>query len=67
MKTRRIILLILIIILCAIIFCLSNQPADESDNTSGGFIKFILEINPFTANLEEVERKKQSCMIGWLL
>lgn len=56
MKIKRIILLILIITLCAIIFCFSNQPADESDNTSGGFIKFILEINPFTANLEEAEK-----------
>lgn len=56
MKIKRIILLILIIVLCITIFCFSNQPADESSNTSGGFIKFILEINPFTKNLEEAEK-----------
>ena len=56
MKTKRTILLILILILCAIIFFFSNQPADKSSNTSGGFIKFILEINPFTAKLEEIEK-----------
>ena len=56
MKTKRTILLILIIILCATIFCFSNQPAEESSNTSGGFIKFILEINPFTKNLEEAKK-----------
>lgn len=56
MKTKRTILLILIITLCTIIFCFSNQPADESSNTSGGFIKFIIEINPFTANLEETKK-----------
>jgi len=56
MKTKQTILLILILIICAIIFFFSNQPADESSNTSSGFIKFILEINPFTANLEEVDK-----------
>lgn len=56
MKTKQTILLILIITLCAIIFCFSNQPADESSNTSGGFIKFLIEINPFTTNLDETEK-----------
>ena len=56
MKTKQTILLMLIIIICAIIFCFSNQPADESSNTSGGFIKFLLEINPFTTNLEETQK-----------
>jgi len=56
MKVKQTILLILIIILCAIIFIFSSEPADKSSNTSGGFIKFIIEINPFTANLKEVEK-----------
>lgn len=56
MKIKQTILLILIIILCAIIFCFSNQSADESSNTSGGVIKFLIEINPFTTNLEETEK-----------
>lgn len=56
MKIKQTILLILIIILCAIIFFFSNQPADKSSNTSGGFIKLILEINPFTKNLEERQK-----------
>jgi len=56
MKIKRTILLILIILLCATIFFFSSEPADESADTSEGFIRFILEINPFTTNLEETEK-----------
>jgi len=56
MRIKRIIILILIMLICTIIFWFSSQPGDESSNTSGGFIKFILEINPFTANLADQEK-----------
>ena len=56
MKTKRTILLLLIITLCATIFHFSNQPADKSSNTSGGFIKIIIEINPFTKKLQGTQK-----------
>lgn len=54
----RIIFLILSIMVATIIFMFSSQNGDESKTTSRGFTRKIVDIVPFTKNLEE-EQKQQ--------
>lgn len=53
----RIVLIILIIVNCTVIFKFSSEISDKSNQTSGRVIEEIVEINPFTKNLEGKEKE----------
>ena len=53
MKTKKIVLRVLIVIWMIVIFIFSNQVSDKSSNTSGNSIKFILEKLSITKNMDE--------------
>ena len=54
----RIVLLILIIINCLVIFKFSSEKSEESNQTSGIVIEKIIEINPYTKNLDEAKKEE---------
>ena len=56
MKIIRIILIILAITWMAVIFAFSNQPADESTNTSSRTTRLIVKII-YGKNVENIEEK----------
>lgn len=54
----RIILIVLIMLNCFMIFNFSSEKSEDSDITSGRVINRIIEVNPFTKNLEEIKKEK---------
>lgn len=54
----RIILIVLIMLNCFMIFNFSSEKSEDSDITSGRVINRIIEVNPFTKNLEETKKEK---------
>lgn len=54
----RIVLIILIIINCIVIFKFSSEKSEESNKTSGRVIEKIIQINPYTRNLDEAKKEE---------
>lgn len=64
-KIIRYILIILIILDCILIYKFSSQQSEQSNESSGRVINFIIEVNPLTKDLsfEEKEELKEKIVL----
>lgn len=58
-QLKRAILLILIIVNCITIFKFSSEKSEQSNQTSGKIVEFIVEKNPKNKYLSEPEKQKK--------